>query len=149
MDGQLQRGRDSEKFPRTAKLEEMTQIHVVALLCIREGKLLVCRKRGTSMWMQPGGKPEFGESLEEAIRREIFEELEVELVNLEYLGQFETLPANEKNCTLLADVFRADIVGEPEPRAEIEAIAWLSLEEWSHKSTAPLIRECMKNMLGG
>ncbi|MCE9559574.1 MAG: NUDIX domain-containing protein [Armatimonadetes bacterium] len=143
MNRHLQRGRCKEKFPRTAKLEEMTQIHVVALLCVREGKLLVCRKRGTSMWMQPGGKPEFGETLEDAIRREIFEELEVELENLEYIGQFETLPANEKNSTLLADVFRADLVGEPEPRAEIEAISWLSPEKWTRENTAPLIREHM------
>lgn len=101
------------------------------------------------MWMQPGGKPELGESLEEAIRREIFEELEVELVNLEYLGQYETLPANEKNSTLLADVFRADLSGEPEPRAEIEAIAWLSPEDWDNKNTAPLIREHMGSLIIG
>ena len=52
---------------------------VVAALIQSSGKLLVCqRKRGTSfgmMWEFPGGKVKHGESLEQALARELEEEL--------------------------------------------------------------------------
>jgi 8-oxo-dGTP diphosphatase len=54
-------------------------ITVVAALIQAEGKLLVCqRKRGTSfamMWEFPGGKVKPGEMLEQALVRELEEEL--------------------------------------------------------------------------
>ena len=54
-------------------------ITVVAALIQSDGKLLVCqRKRGTSfamMWEFPGGKVKPGETLEQALVRELKEEL--------------------------------------------------------------------------
>ena len=54
-------------------------IAVVAALIRNDGKLLVCqRKRGTSfamMWEFPGGKVKPGETLEQALVRELEEEL--------------------------------------------------------------------------
>ena len=54
-------------------------ITVVAALIHHDGKLLVCqRKRGTSfamMWEFPGGKVKPGETLEQALTRELEEEL--------------------------------------------------------------------------
>ncbi len=54
---------------------------VVAGLIQSDGKLLVCqRKRGTSfgmMWEFPGGKVKPGETLEQALARELQEELGV------------------------------------------------------------------------
>ena len=56
-------------------------ITVVAALIEREEKLLVCqRRRGYSlelMWEFPGGKMEPGESPEEALARELHEELAI------------------------------------------------------------------------
>src|SRR5580693_6105293 len=54
---------------------------VVAALIESEGKILVCqRRRGDRfelMWEFPGGKRESGETLEEALARELKEELGV------------------------------------------------------------------------
>ncbi len=56
-------------------------IRVVAALIQHEGKLLVCQRRRGSrlelMWEFPGGKTEPGETFEEALARELREELDV------------------------------------------------------------------------
>jgi iron complex transport system substrate-binding protein len=64
---------------RTTGATGAAMITVVAALIQAEGKLLVCqRKRGTSfamMWEFPGGKVKPGETLEQALVRELEEEL--------------------------------------------------------------------------
>ena len=57
-------------------------ILVAAGIIIRDGKILACqRPRGDAyelQWEFPGGKLEQGESLPEGLRRELFEELDIE-----------------------------------------------------------------------
>ena len=43
-------------------------------ICIEDGRLLVCRAKGSSTCYLPGGHVEFGESAREALRREMMEE---------------------------------------------------------------------------
>ena len=57
---------------------------MLAAVILREGRYLVCRrpvhKRHGGLWEFPGGKLEPGESLLEAARREMREELDLEAV---------------------------------------------------------------------
>ena len=64
----------------------MTQdqkIRVVAAVAERDGRFLICRrpahKRHGGLWEFPGGKLEPGETLQAAVRRELAEELGVEV----------------------------------------------------------------------
>ncbi len=58
-------------------------IDVVAGLIFRDGRLLVCQRHGSSAfplkWEFPGGKVEPGEPYEDALKRELKEELEIEI----------------------------------------------------------------------
>lgn len=58
-------------------------VHVVAGLIHREGKLLICQRRADGSfplkWEFPGGKVEEGESDVDALRRELREELTIEM----------------------------------------------------------------------
>ena len=70
-------------------------IQVVAAVILREGKVL-CVQRAehekeyvSLKWEFPGGKVEVGESREEALVREIEEELVVEIHQLQYLTAVE------------------------------------------------------------
>ena len=61
---------------------------VVAGLIKNKGKYLLIKEKmesGRDLWIVPGGGVEFGESLEEAVKREILEELGIEIDNLEFL----------------------------------------------------------------
>ena len=44
-------------------------------VCVKEGRLLVCQTRGSSITYLPGGHVEFGEGAAEALVREIGEEM--------------------------------------------------------------------------
>ena len=61
---------------------EMKQIEVVAAIICREGKYFATQRgygEFKDYWEFPGGKIEAGESREEALKREIREELDTEI----------------------------------------------------------------------
>src|SRR5579864_2476064 len=64
---------------------------VAALIRDEQGRVLVVRKRGTSAFMQPGGKRDVGESDIAALAREVVEELGccVDQKTVRAVGTFE------------------------------------------------------------
>lgn len=121
------------------------RIHVSAAVILDPGgRLLLVRKAGTTAFMQPGGKPEPGESGAETLSRELEEELGIRLSpdELRGLGTFEAAAANEPGFVVVADVFTADIGDQrPTPRAEIEELRWVTRAEADGIEVAPLARE--------
>jgi 8-oxo-dGTP pyrophosphatase MutT (NUDIX family) len=77
-----------------------------------EGHIFVVRKKGTSKWMQPGGKLEPGESPERAALRELNEEMGLSWTpdRLTPLGNWEGPAANEADTRLTAHLFAAEWV---------------------------------------
>ncbi len=114
-------------------------------------RVLGVRKRGTTAFMQPGGKPEVGENPVQCAIREVKEELAVTLdrESLVSLGHVTTRAANEANTRLEADLFLAPTVHNPSDfgiRAEIEELRWFSLSDLNaHEQDpaliAPLFRD--------
>jgi 8-oxo-dGTP diphosphatase len=117
-----------------------------------EGRALVVRKRGTAIFMQPGGKPEPGESADAALVRELAEELgvTVPLGALRPLGRFETDAANEPGHRVVADAFTVDLdASAVTPAAEIAEVRWISEQEASGIPLAPLSRDLLLPLVWG
>lgn len=95
----------------------------VAAVIIRAGKLLLVRKRGTDVFISPGGKPEVCESDREALSRELSEELGVEMRSARHFGRYVRKSALEAGDVHM-HVYAADIWGAPKPMSEIEEILW-------------------------
>ena len=125
-----------------AGASDAPRIHVsAAVITDGEGRVLFVRKRGTSVFMQPGGKPEPGETGAQALARELDEEvgLRVDPAALRPLGIFEADAANEPGHTVVAEAFA--LTAEPEEviaQAEIEELRWVRPEEASALPLAPL-----------
>ncbi|AOR23740.1 (deoxy)nucleoside triphosphate pyrophosphohydrolase [Clostridium taeniosporum] len=89
----------------------MKTVEVVAAIIKKEDKIFITRRgygEFIDMWEFPGGKIELGESREEALHREIKEELELEINELEYLT---TIDYDYSNFHLKMHCFICQIAG--------------------------------------
>ncbi|WP_425955296.1 NUDIX hydrolase [Xylanimonas sp. McL0601] len=106
-----------------------TVLRIVAAVVVRDGQFLLVRKRGTTAFMQVGGKIEPGELPLEALVREVAEEIGLMLdpAAVRPLGRLEAVAANEPDHVVDAHVFGVDLPPgvEPEPRAELEDLVWV------------------------
>ena len=128
----------SRSDPAEAKL-----IRIVAAVVVDgAGQTLLVRKRGTTAFMQPGGKADAGESEAEALEREIAEELGcgLEPASCRPLGRFCAPAANEPGWTVEAELFSARLVGEIRLDAEIEEAVWIDPDDAPALEFAPLTR---------
>jgi 8-oxo-dGTP pyrophosphatase MutT (NUDIX family) len=104
----------------------MADFHKAGLLHLKDGRVLLCRKkRAISLLILPGGKVEPGETAEECVRRECREELgEVEVSNLRYLGVYESPAAGQDGKTVKIELYAGDLEGTPEAHSEIQELVW-------------------------
>jgi 8-oxo-dGTP diphosphatase len=112
---------------------------VTAVIRDDAGRMLVVRKRGTAIFMKPGGKREPGEDDLTALARELNEELGCRLLEAELLGRFEAPAANEAGFTVKAATYLATVEGEIGVRAEIEEMAWIDIAAPGAVRLAPLM----------
>jgi 8-oxo-dGTP diphosphatase len=120
----------------------MPDIHVSAAVILdADRRVLVVRKQGTTRFMQPGGKPERGETPAETLIRELHEELGLELApaDLEPLGVFVSAAANEPDHRVVADAFVVTIgAAEPVAQAELAELRWITPADAETLPLAPL-----------
>lgn len=113
---------------------------VTAVIRDTDGRMLVVRKRGTAIFMKPGGKRDAGEDDLTTLARELDEELGCRLVEATLLGRFEAPAANEPGHTVRAATYLAKVEGEIGVRAEIEEMAWIDITAPGDIRLAPLMR---------
>ncbi len=97
----------------------------VKALILQEGRILLCKS--PSGIVLPGGKKEPEETLEEALLRELEEELGVKarIRKLLYAQAYKTPAGKEK----VGIYYLVEISGSPRAEAEIEELFWVSPQE--------------------
>jgi len=101
---------------------------VVACGIITDGLRLLIARRGADVsfpgcWEFPGGKPEPGETLEEALIRECAEEVALEVEVLRQVARVN-FPHNGGHLTLEVFLCRVDPAQEPQCR-EVAEVRWI------------------------
>ena len=106
----------------------MKTIEVVAAIIIKDGQVFATQRgygEWKGWWEFPGGKMEPGESPQEALKREIREELEAEIT----VGQLlETVEWDYPAFHLTMHCFVCSLISKDMRLNEHEAAAWLTKE---------------------
>ena len=125
-------------------MTEAGTIRIVAALIRDEaGRVLLVRKRGTTAFMQPGGKRDPGEDDATALAREIAEELGCAMVHgsIRPLGEFDAVAANEPGWRVHACLYGIDVTGDIVPDREIDEMIWVDPASPPDIPLAPLTRD--------
>lgn len=87
--------------------EKIKRINVAAVIVNEEGKILYCQRSDIKkflpgIWHLPGGKVENGESFDKALKREIAEELNLNIINTEETAYRHIYPNSSggNHCTV-------------------------------------------------
>jgi len=123
---------------------------VAALIQDEKGRFLITQRRKDShlagLWEFPGGKREAGESLEEALRRELTEELSARFAVGE---RVETVRWEYPERTIVIHFYRCRLEsGTIEPR-EDQAMAWVTPERLSDFDFPPADRDLITRLRAG
>lgn len=121
-----------------------------AAIVDKSGRCLLVRKRGTTHFMQPGGKIEAGEAPVQALQRELHEELNFDISSLdtEWVASLTDVAVNEPDTSLLAEVFIIRTEADTfTPAAEIEEVIWFDPRVESSYLLAPLTEHQILPML--
>ena len=127
----------------------MKTVRVVAAV-IRDGDKIFATQRGYGEykdgWEFPGGKIEEGETPQEALNREIFEELDTEIA----VGNLiKTIEYDYPTFHLSMDCFWATVKSGHLELKEAEAARWLSKEELDEVEWLPADLELVDKIREG
>lgn len=82
---------------------------MVAVIIDDEGRVLLTRRSippFQDLWVMPGGKIDLGEAIVGALKREVHEEVGLEVEILEFIDVFEHLTPGEDNCHFVILYYR-------------------------------------------
>lgn len=123
----------------------MSTIYLASALITDENNcLLTVRKKTSTYYMMAGGKLEKDETPEQALLRELREELQITLTlaDLSFLGQHTCEAVNETNTIVTAHIYHIQIhSSQPKASAEIAEIKWLTQTNYTTVKLARLIAE--------
>ena len=110
-------------------MNQPQDIYKTAGIIIQDRKLLFTRAKDMDFFIDPGGKIEEGETAEQALVRELKEELSIDVdeSDLEFFGEFVAEAANHKGKTVHMKAFMVKKwQGTITPAAEFEELRWLT-----------------------
>lgn len=121
----------------------------VALLAIRENCILLCRKKHTTaLLILPGGCLEQKESAAQCLDRELREELgDVQIDGVEYVGAYTDRAAGSDSKTVRIELYRAELIGNPEPHSEIKELLWFSEQDDRTQLAPSLVNKILPDLI--
>lgn len=100
-------------------------IDKVGGIILNDKKILVQRKKNNRVeCIIPGGKRENNETDFETLKRELYEELNVELISAEFLGGYDDI-AVFSNKPIHVQAYIANIKGKIKCNNEIKEVLWI------------------------
>jgi 8-oxo-dGTP pyrophosphatase MutT (NUDIX family) len=126
-------------------------IDKLALIYIKDQRVLSVRSKGNAAYYIPGGKRKGKETDQEALIREVKEELNVDLIKktIKHFKDFETQAHNKlKGVIVKMSCYTAKFKGEPKASNKIEEVVYLK-HNYRYEQNCPpvgkLVLDYLKN----
>jgi 8-oxo-dGTP diphosphatase len=126
----------------------------VAAVTVHEGKvLLAMRGKAPSMgkWGIPGGVVEVGETLHEAVRREVFEETSVSVEPVKLLTVFDSINRDNDGRVhyhyILFEYLCRYVSGEVHPSSDAPDARWVRFDDLDSLDVMPSTRRFIDKVL--
>lgn len=116
----------TQSIKKGEEMEDSKKIHKIGAIIVNDKKILVVRKevKGHKEYIIPGGRPEGKETHEQTLRRELKEELNIDLQSYSFFGSFTEVAVFE-NIPIFMDVYFVKYSGIPTPNSEIKDLVWI------------------------
>jgi len=132
---------------------KMKKIYKVAGIAFRDNAFFMVRKAGKDIWTNLGGKREKGENDEQALRREVKEEIDCDVEIISRIGEFENKAALDDAIVHIC-AYQVELIGQPKiSDDELEEFGWID-SNWQANGiklplsiTEQIIPYCIKNKL--
>jgi len=125
-------------------------VGVAAVVFSEEGVLLVKRDQepGRGQWSLPGGMVELGETLVQAIERELLEELSIKAQICGLIGVFDRIFRDQQNRVrfhyVLVDYWCRLLEGPPKPGSDVSAVSVLPIGELDNSPIGKEIKDTIR-----
>jgi 8-oxo-dGTP diphosphatase len=126
----------------------------VGILVFDGNKFLLIRRKqepNRGKWTIPGGLLELGESLDDAARREIYEECNITVRNVKRLGIFEYMEKDDQNKIkyhyVIIDFIGWYDSGELKAQSDVDRATWFSHADLKHLSCTKGIKGLIRRAI--
>lgn len=114
-------------------MEEYPRIAVRAIIINDAGKALILKRANTvysqDFWNLPGGKVDYGETVEEALSKEILEETGLQISEFSFFTYLDGLPEYNGGPHFITLIFTCKINGSIKLNDESSEYMWIGKEE--------------------
>lgn len=121
----------------------------VGAIIIDDNKLLIDRNKTSPIFLMPDGIVENNETNEDALKRELFEELTVKLKSSKEFKIYYYSKALFHSSPLKLVTYLTEVEEEPKPGSEILEVAWLGKDDYDKRKyeLAPLIHKVIPDLI--
>ena len=127
----------------------MEHIRKAGALIISKRCLLIVRPHNKSFFINPRGKYEQGETTTQCLKRELQEELKINLKAYKHYKTYRIAKAVHHQNPLILELYLVDYSGEIKPSSEVECVEWMSKEDFYNKkfNIAPSFYEFVPDLM--
>jgi 8-oxo-dGTP diphosphatase len=100
-------------------------------------------ENGQKLWDLPGGKMEFGETAEESLKREIFEELGIEIIPIKVIDTWNYI--HDENCQITGIIYFSEVKTDKiRISEEHDGFDWIGFEQIDEIFTGDFLLDKMQ-----